>query len=347
MPQSERVCKMDDRGLISVIVPVYNVRAYLEEALDSILLQSYRNLEIIIIDDGSIDGSGEICDDYAAKDDRVIVVHQENQGLSGARNVGLERMTGDLVAFLDPDDAYRKTYVEEMLSAMVHEGADLVISQYTVHYTDEKLTYQGNENPVPSLAQGSYDRVGALRALVENKINPGVWNKLYRRELWQEIRFPAGHVYEDVDVTYRILNLCRTIYALNRPLYLYRKRPGSISNTPTASNLRDRNLAFSHYLQFIDENTPAVFTVEQQKQAHNAQLNLMLSAFARYSGRAGIDSEALGKEAIALGRETGKYGMRLRTRMAYAMLCRCPWLLRAVYPMYCPVRLLINRVFGR
>ena len=101
------------------------------------------------------------------------------------------------------------------------------------------------------------------------------------------------------------------------------------------------------YLQFIDENTPAVFTVEQQKQAHNAQLNLMLSAFARYSGRAGIDSEALGKEAIALGRETGKYGMRLRTRMAYAMLCRCPWLLRAVYPMYCPVRLLINRVFGR
>ena len=338
---------MDDSSLISIIVPVYNVRAYLAEALDSVLLQSYRNLEIIVIDDGSTDGSGEICDEYAARDARIVVVHQENRGLSGARNVGLDRMTGEALAFLDPDDAYQTTYVEEMLSAMVREDADLIISQYTVHSTVGRLAGQGNKRPEPSLEQGSYDRIGALQALAENRINCSVWNKLYRRELWQEIRFPEGHVYEDVDVTYKILNQCRTVFVLNRPVYLHRKRPGSITDTPTASNLSDRNLAFSHYAQFIDENTPEIFTVEQQKRVHNMQLNSALSTYIRFSGRAGIDSEAMRKDAVVLGRELGKDGMQLRTRVAYEMLCSCPWLLKAAYPVYRPVRLLIHRVLGR
>ena len=100
--------------LVSVIIPVYNVEPYLKEALDSVLDQSYQNLEIILIDDGSTDRSGKICDDYSETDDRIRVIHQENKGLSSARNKGLDLMHGELVAFLDPDDAYHPDYVSAM-----------------------------------------------------------------------------------------------------------------------------------------------------------------------------------------------------------------------------------------
>ena len=132
-------------GLVSVIIPVYNVRPYLNEALDSVLDQSYENLEIIIIDDGSTDGSSELCDEYGKKDARICVIHQDNRGLSAARNAGLDHMTGDLVAFLDSDDAYDPEYILTMLSAMYPQNAafsepvDVVVCKYTVHYSTGEM----------------------------------------------------------------------------------------------------------------------------------------------------------------------------------------------------------------
>ena len=176
--------------LVSIVIPVYNVRPYLTQALDSVLHQSYKSLEIIIIDDGSTDGSSEICDAYAAKDARVLVVHQTNKGLSAARNAGLDLITADVVAFLDPDDALHESFVEELLSAMIREKADLAICRYTSHRTDGLLNAEGNRKTMPSIASGTYDRIETLRALADNRINVHVWNKLYRGELWKEIRFP-------------------------------------------------------------------------------------------------------------------------------------------------------------
>ena len=131
--------------LISVIIPVYNVRHYLKEALDSVIFQTYRNLEIIIIDDGSTDGSREICDDYL-DDSRVTVIHQKNKGLSAARNAGLDIMTGEYVAFLDSDDAYQSSFIEEMVNAIVREVADIVVCKYTVHSTVSEMDYSKTEN---------------------------------------------------------------------------------------------------------------------------------------------------------------------------------------------------------
>ena len=135
---------MQNKGFVSVIIPVYNVRPFLEEALDSVLNQTYKNLEIIIIDDGSTDGSGEICDEYAGRDNRIQVIHQDNGGLSAARNAGLDVMTGDLVAFLDPDDAYVDSFIETLVNAMAAEDVDLVICGCTVHYTTGPLSYPGS-----------------------------------------------------------------------------------------------------------------------------------------------------------------------------------------------------------
>ena len=125
--------------LVSVIIPVYNVESYLEEALDSVLNQSYDNLEIIIIDDGSTDSSGQICDNYEKKDERVYVIHQEHRGLSAARNTGLDIMTGEAVAFLDSDDAFNQDFIKVLADIMEKENVDVVVCNHTVHNTIDKM----------------------------------------------------------------------------------------------------------------------------------------------------------------------------------------------------------------
>ena len=219
---------MEFGSLVSIIIPVYNVKLYLKEALDSVIHQTYQNLEIIIIDDGSTDGSEKLCDEYTEKDQRIIVIHQENKGLSNARNVGLDLMHGEALAFLDSDDAYSSDYVRVMAEAMIREKADIVICRYTIHNTTDRLSPSGREKKLPRITQGLYDRKQSLCALVDGAINNSVWNKLYRQELWTDIRFPNGRVYEDFDTSYRIFNACKTVYVVDKSQYLYRKRPGSI-----------------------------------------------------------------------------------------------------------------------
>lgn len=332
---------------VSIIIPVYNVRPYLAEALDSVLCQSYGELEIIIVDDGSTDGSGEVCDSYAERDARIIVIHQENKGLSAARNVGLDRMTGDSVAFLDPDDAYHVDYVEGMLNAMVREDADLVISQFTVHGGAGSLRIKGNEIPEPSIAPGKYDRVAALRALANGTINVSVWNKLYRRKLWKNIRFPEGRVYEDVDTTYRILNLCETVYAMKQPLYYHRKRPGSITDTASMGNAKDRVWACSNYFRFIKENMPGIFTPDQLERAKSALINGMIAQYVYCFGIMGEKSDALRIQLLAQGKEIGVDTLNYRTRTAYSLLRYCPWSLRILYPVYRILRETVRKITGR
>ena len=338
---------MGQGGLISIIVPVYNVRPYLEEALDSVLCQSYGKLEIILVDDGSTDGSGEVCDSYAMRDARVVVLHQENRGLSAARNAGLDRMTGEAVAFLDPDDAYDPCYIEAMWHAMLQERADMVVSKYTVHTTVDKLFRQGDERSEPSLPQGIYDRLATLRAIADGAINVNVWNKLYRHELWTDLRFPEGHVYEDIDTTYRVVGRCDVVYALDQPLYLHRKRPGSITDTISSENIRDWERAYAHYVRFVSENTPEIFTPAQCLRVQSGMLGGMIGQYVRCFGRADIDSAALRERIMALGGRIGAGGLKWKTWVALAMLRSCPWLLRTVYPVYRPIRQLVYRVFGR
>lgn len=122
---------MNNNYLITVIIPVFNVKPYLIDALESVINQTYKRLEIIIIDDGSTDGSGEICDEYAQKDDRIRVVHQNNKGLSAARNVGLDLLSGDIIAFFDSDDIYHTDFIEKMVEAMLENNTDIVLCKYT------------------------------------------------------------------------------------------------------------------------------------------------------------------------------------------------------------------------
>ena len=335
--------------LISVIIPVYNVKAYLAEALDSVLGQSYPNTEILLIDDGSTDGSGELCDAYQQKDPRVKVIHQENKGLSGARNTGLDIMKGEIVAFLDPDDAYLPDFLASMTEIMIREEAEIVECRYTVHETNGRMVPTGRERRWLSAKEGRYDRIAALRALAEDRINIPVWNKLYRRELWREVRFPEGHVYEDIDTTYRVFDLCRTVYVTDRALCLYRRHPGSISKTYTLQNIRDRNLAHSHFYAFLEANIPEVFSAGRVKR--DRSLAVLIDYYARCSAETtdpALATKADVKEMIlAEAERLGIGSCRLRTRAAYRMICRCPALFSMLYAAYRPLRVSIKQLSGK
>ena len=340
----------DSRGLVSVIIPGFNVRPYLIEALDSVVFQTYTNLEIIIIDDGSTDGSGKICDEYAEKDARVHVIHQENKGLSTARNVGLDRMTGEAVVFLDPDDAYRPDYVKAMMEAMIREGADQVICRYTVHHTTKKMRHTGKEHAGPLIEPGLHDRVHAMRAIADGTINYSVWNKLYRRKLWNTLRFLDGHVYEDGEASFKATSLSQRVYVLDTPLYLKRNRAGNITGTVSWENISDYLLTRDRIDSFMAAYTPAVFSEKQRKKMMQSRINGMIVFYIRLRSRETAElkflSETLRNKIVHAVKEIGPESLEFRAKMAYGMLLHCPWLLKIVYPVYRPVRLFARRVMG-
>lgn len=317
---------------VSVIIPVYNVAPYLREALDSVVGQSYRNLEIIIVDDGSTDGSGAICDEYLS-DLRVQVIHQENRGLSNARNVGLEVSTGAYIAFLDSDDAFHPDFVQEMVDGI--GDADAAVCRFEVH----QLVLDSKGWTAPRARKGIYGWKEALRALADRRINVSAWNKLYRRELWREIRFPDGHNYEDIYTTYRIFDCCRRVRVLDRALYLHRKHPGSITQVWTRKNIEDRNLAYDNLFAFVKAHIPEVFDKTHLKNIWLARLRMVLVSYA--SGQMGLAELKAACEGVKF-EELG-----LRARVEYLMIHLCPGMLKPLYIVYRLFRALARKIFGR
>ena len=329
--------------MVSVIIPVYNVAPYLREALDSVIHQTYRFLQILIIDDGSTDGSGSVCDEYLV-DPRVTVIHQENRGLSNARNVGLDLVTGEYVCFLDPDDVFHPGFIEELLKIMLSEHPDIAVCKYTVIATTGKTQKKKRQSYGPRLKQGKYGRIDSLRALVDGRLNAAVWNKLYRKEIWNNIRFPEGHNYEGTDTSFRILDICDTVYVTDKQLYYYRKRPGSITQTITKENINDWNLANDHLDAFVREHTPEIFNPEQLRKTRDSRIIRMIVQYVRGP----IDTEyaaELKRQIIAAGKEAGNCGFR--TRVVFWIFRISPWFLRASYSIYNPLRLLVLKVTGK
>lgn len=194
-----------------------------------------------------------------------------------------------------------------------------------------------------------YDRASALRALADGIIDHHVWNTLYRRELWEEIRFPDGHVYEDVDTTYRIIDLCKTVCILAQPLYLYRKREGSIINTRSKDNIRDCISACSHWTSFAEAHTPEVFTTEQLHRIRQPLVEAMIVYYACFSGRAQDEAEIayndyLKRQITDTVKEIGICNCGPTVKAGYKMISYWPWLLRISYPAYHCTRRLMKTI---
>ena len=202
--------------LISIIVPVYNVKAYLERCFDSIRGQTYRNLEIIVVDDGSTDGSEDICDEYARLDNRIKVIHQNNAGQSAARNKALSVAQGEFLGFVDADDWIDGDMYEFLYNLVLENHVDISIcSHYVEKQGKTRVRYSSGVKTV-------FSRDEAIRALVVDKrVRNYVWDKLFRRQLFNNIRFPIGRLFEDLAVTYQVFYNSDRIVMEDKPKYHY------------------------------------------------------------------------------------------------------------------------------
>lgn len=217
--------------LISVIVPCYNVEEYLPRCVESVLNQTYRNLEILLVDDGSPDRCGEICDGYAAVDSRVKVIHKENGGLSDARNVALDVMKGEYVTFVDSDDYVAADYVEYLYKLMEEYGVKLSVSRHQEFKDGASVSVEIRTCPVASESVGQDEGLACM--FYQHAFDTTAWGKMYHRSLFSDgIRYPEGWLYEDLPTTYRLMMKCDYIAFGNYRNYFYRIRSTSIEGTP-------------------------------------------------------------------------------------------------------------------
>lgn len=235
---------------VSIIVPIYNVEKYLDECIKSIVKQTYNNIEIILIDDGSTDNSSNICDKWENKDKRIIAIHKENGGLSSARNEALKIATGDYLAFIDSDDIIDEKMIETLVNLLETKQANISVCQFTRYLEGNKPTFSHLEET------NIYNKNKALVELLYDKLTSHVCNKLFKKELFNDIEFPKGKNYEDLRTTYKIIEKCDKIVETKSELYGYMTRNSSISKKMNEKNLEDYIDAFNERFIYYEKNYP-------------------------------------------------------------------------------------------
>ena len=241
--------------MISIIVPVYNVESYLDECIQSIVSQSYNNWECILINDGSTDKSGEICDTWANKDHRIHVIHQSNQGVSTARNTGIQYAKGEFITFIDSDDWIEPNMYEAMYSVATQQDADIVICGYADEYVKRAEVYNNDNKTV------IYTQDEAIERLIyDNEIRSYLWDKLFRREILGD-EMPKGRIFEDYAIMPRWFANAKKIVSLHVPLYHYRQRRGSTIYSDPAKN---------RYMFFLAEQMRCSFMLENKIMSERA-----------------------------------------------------------------------------
>ena len=278
---------------ISIIVPIYKVEAYLDGCVQSLVGQTYQNLEIILVDDGSPDSCPAMCDVWAEKDSRIRVIHKENGGLSDARNAGLAVATGDLISFIDSDDSIAPEFIRTLYDALVSTGAD--VAECGVDYVDESGKILRTRNAAGTSEMG---RVEALRRLVqEDGVYQTVWNKLYRRDVIDGILFEKGKYHEDEFWTYQVFDRIQKLAMVKPSMYNYLQRGSSIIgvgyNIRRLDGLEARFLRMEHLQKY-------------EELAALTRQNLILDCMWHYQSAGRVLTGAEREQALAYIRETMK-----------------------------------------
>ena len=250
---------MCNKQKVSIIVPVYNVEEYFEECIQSIISQTYTNIEIILVDDGSTDGSGRMCDEYAKQDPRIVVVHKENGGLSSARNAGLDVATGEYIQFIDSDDYIAPIMTEDLMQAVIVNQAHMAIGGVATFYYENgaRIERYHNMQTNQSVVSGKdiLCNISSESHFMYDLPTVIVCNKLFHKQLFENIRFPIGQISEDNYVIHRLYVPQSTIAIVNKPHYYYRQRFGSIihDESKRIKNQIDTTLAIADRARYYYE----------------------------------------------------------------------------------------------
>lgn len=234
---------------LSIIVPVYKVEQYIHKCVESILAQGFKDFELLLVDDGSPDNCGKICDEYAQKDERIRVIHKENGGLSDARNFGIEAAKGEVLSFIDSDDYIDSHMYEEMLEYMDKHDLDVVCADVYI-VRGEKLKFKPRYNEDKIFVDKE-----AINEILDGSLDNSACNKIYKRSVVADVRYPKGRVYEDVATTYKIIFNSKRVGYMCKPYYYYIKRESSIVASSFNSKSRyDQFLGYKERLSFAEAN---------------------------------------------------------------------------------------------
>lgn len=239
--------------LISIVIPVYNVGKYLQTCVESVINQTYTNLQIILVNDGSTDRSGEICEEFKKKDERIIVIHKENGGLSDARNYGLNYVVGNYVTFIDSDDYVSTDYVSFLVELLENHNADISICGLCKFIEGETVRISDN-NIIKCFTN--------IEAIEDNFYQKHIENsacgKLYKVEMFENIRYPIGRIYEDLATTYRLLGLATKVVWSAQQKYFYLQRNDSIMHQKFSLRDMDRITISREILEYTKINYPQI-----------------------------------------------------------------------------------------
>ncbi|MBR2289251.1 MAG: glycosyltransferase family 2 protein [Clostridia bacterium] len=235
--------------LVSIIVPVYNVEKYLARCVETIMAQTYQNIEIILVDDGSKDNSGKMCDEFASQDSRIKVIHKENGGISDVRNQGMKVATGDYIGFVDSDDYIAEDMFETLVNLLEENDADISIVSFYEYYNGILLGVRKNEE------KEIMSKTEAIKELlIDRKIQSYTWNKLFKRELFDGLQFPTGKNFEDIATLLLIFERANKVVLWENPKYYYLRRDDSIvgvRNTKTYTDYLE--VIYDKYLYLKDK----------------------------------------------------------------------------------------------
>lgn len=250
--------------LISVIVPVYNVEKYLDKCIQSIVNQTYKNIEVILVDDGSYDKCGEMCDEWATRDSRITVIHKDNGGLSDARNFGIDIAKGELLAFIDSDDYIEKKYLENLYNLLIDNDADISTCKPSIFFENEvnSTVYRNlKNNDVVVLSA----KDALIEMLYERTLTNSAWGKLYKKELFEGIRYPKGKLYEDMFTTYKVIMKSNRVACSSAELYHYLIRKSSILGTINTEKQKDMLDAANEILDYVINSVPLALEAAKYK----------------------------------------------------------------------------------
>lgn len=272
--------KIDKIDLISVIVPIYKVENYLEKCIISILNQTYSRLEIILVDDGSPDKCGIICDEFKEKDSRIKVIHKENGGLSDARNVGIQNSTGKYITFIDSDDYVEKEYIDLLYTTLISNNADISIASHRVLYKKKSIDKSTGDKFC-----GNSEMI-LEKILYDDGVDLSAWGKLYKTKLFNQIKFPKGRLFEDSATTYQLIDLSEKIAVYSKPVYNYVMRDDSISRNQFSKKKLDLITSTEEMTDFIQKKYP-----ELEKACNRRLMYAYLSTLTQLSKSKKPDKE--------------------------------------------------------
>lgn len=242
------------KPLISVVIPVYNVEEYLQQCLDSVKSQTYENLEIILVDDGATDRSGSICEEFAKTEKRAVVIHQENQGLSGARNTGVSAATGEYIAFLDSDDWVSNEYIEYLYRLIADNNVQISSSRCFDYWDGSGVISNPEQGTILNVKLTTEEAIEELcHGIVLGSSAP---DKMFKSELIKKYPFPLGKLYEDLAIMYKVIGESNGVAYTTKKLSYYRRREGSIINESFSERHLFALQAAKEQLKYIKQNFP-------------------------------------------------------------------------------------------